>query len=96
MFVLNAEIVHFNIESYKIWMEKFYRANFPLNSLEVNITKLVSKCSGGINEELLKTAGADVLSSRTKTQKKKTSEGAGGNPPPPLLYVHGLNSNSSL
>ena len=30
----NAEILHFNFEKYKIWMQKFCRAIFPLNSLK--------------------------------------------------------------
>ena len=40
------------------------------------ITKLASKCARGINEQLLKTSGADVLSSVKKEKKKnrKTSE----------------------
>ena len=29
----NAEILHFNFDTYKIWMQKFCRAIFPLNSL---------------------------------------------------------------
>ena len=29
-----AEILHFNFETYKIWMQKFCRAIFPLNSLK--------------------------------------------------------------
>ena len=39
------------------------------------ITKLASKCARGINEQLLKTSGADVLSSMKKEKKiRKTSE----------------------
>ena len=30
----NAEILHFNFDTYKIWMQKFCRAIFPLNSLK--------------------------------------------------------------
>ena len=30
----NAEILHFKFDSYKIWMQKFCRAIFPLNSLK--------------------------------------------------------------
>ena len=37
---------------------------------------LVSKCALGINEQPLKTSGADVLSARENI--KKTSEGGGG------------------
>ena len=37
------------------------------------ITKLASKCARGINEQLLKTSGADVLSS-VKKEKKKTEK----------------------
>ena len=37
---------------------------------------LVSKCALGINEQPLKTSGADVLSSRENI--KKTSDGGGG------------------
>ena len=33
------------------------------------ITKLPSKCARGINEQLLKTSGADVLSSMKKEKK---------------------------
>ena len=29
----NAEILHFKFDSYKIWMQKFCKAIFPLNSL---------------------------------------------------------------
>ena len=39
------------------------------------ITKLASKCARGINEQVLKTSGADVLSSMKKEKKiRKTSE----------------------
>ena len=37
---------------------------------------LVSKCALGINEQPLKTSGADVLSARENI--KKTSDGGGG------------------
>ena len=30
----NAEILHFNFETYKIWTQKFCKAIFPLNSLK--------------------------------------------------------------
>ena len=65
----NAEILHFNFEKYKVWMQKFCRASFRQIHFKNNITKLVSKCGGGINEQLLKTSGFDVLSSRKKLQK---------------------------
>ena len=65
----NAEILHFNFEKYKIWMQKFCRASFCEIHYKNNITKLVSKCAGGINEQLLKTSGFDVLSSRKKLKK---------------------------
>ena len=39
-----------------------------------------------MNEQLLKTSGTDVLSSRKKFQKNLR----GGWHPPPLLYVRGL------
>ena len=35
------------------------------------ITKLASKCARGINEQLLKTSGADVLSSMKKEKKNQ-------------------------
>ena len=50
----NAEILHFNFEKYKIWMQKFCRTSFCQIHYKNNITKLVSKCAGGINEQLLK------------------------------------------
>ena len=49
----------------------------------MTITKLVSKCARGINEQLLKTSGADVLSSMKKKPQRET------NPARPL-YVRGL------
>ena len=64
----NAEILHFNFEKYKIWMQKFWRASFRQIHYKI-ITKLVSKGAGGINEQLLKTSGFDVLSSRKRIQK---------------------------
>ena len=79
----NAEILHFNFDTYKIWMQKFCSASFRQIHFKNNITKLVSKCAWGINEQLLKTSGFDVLSSRKKLQKT-------------LLYAQGLNSNSPL
>ena len=48
------------------------------------ITKLVSKCVRRINEQLLKTSGADVLLSMEIL--RKTSE-RGGTPPPPTRLV---------
>ena len=65
----NAEILHFNFDTYKIWMQKFCWASFRQIHYKSNITKLVSKCAGGINEQPLKTSGFDVLSSRKKLQK---------------------------
>ena len=41
------------------------------------ITKLVSKWARGINEQLQKSSGADVLSSRKKNQKNLRQEGQG-------------------
>ena len=41
-----------------------------------------TKCAGGMNEQLLKTSGTDVLSSRKKL-RKTLSEGGGGHPYPP-------------
>ena len=41
-----------------------------------------------MNEQLMKTSGADVLSSGKKTQKSLM--GGGGDIPPPPLYVRGL------
>ena len=52
----NAEILHFNFDTYKIWVQKFCRASFRQNHYKNNITKLVSKCVGRINEQLLKTS----------------------------------------
>ena len=46
---------------------------------------------GGINEQLLKMSGADVLSLRKKLKKKKSERGGGNHPPPPL-YIPGLRS----
>ena len=43
-----------------------------------------------MNEQLMKTSGADVLSSRKKTQKNLMRGGGGGDIPPPPLYVRGL------
>ena len=82
----NAEILHFNFKKYKIWMQKFCRASFCQIHYKNNITKLVSKCAGGINEQLLKTSGFDVLSSRKKLQK--TLEGGQLAPPPPHLRCY--------
>ena len=43
------------------------------------ITKLASKCARGINEQLLKTSGADVLSSMKKEKKNQKNLREGGN-----------------
>ena len=43
------------------------------------ITKLASKCARGINEQLIKTSGADVLSSMKKEKKNQKNLGDGGN-----------------
>ena len=81
----NAEILHFNFEKYKIWKQKFCRVSFRQIHYKNNITKLVSKWAGGINERLLKTSGFDVLSSRKKLQNLRGGEGATS--PPPRSYV---------
>ena len=78
----NAEILHFNFDTYKIWMQKFCRPSFRRIHYKNNITKLVSKCAGGIKEQLLETSGFDVLSSRKKLQKT-LEEGQLAPPPPP-------------
>ena len=91
----NADILNFNFDTNKIWMQKFCRASFSQIHFKNNITKLVSKCAGGINEQPLKTSGFDVLSSREKLQKALQGGGK-QSPPPPLIYVRGLNSNSQL
>ena len=52
---------------------------------KITITKLVSKSARGMNEQLLKTSGADVLSSRETTEKNLMWEG-GGTPLPPVVY----------
>ena len=76
----NAEILHFNFEKYKIWMQKFCRASFCQIHYKNNITKLVSKCAGGINEQLLKTSGFDFI---VQEKTPKTLEGGATSPPPP-------------
>ena len=81
----NAEILHFSFEKYKIWMQKYCRASFCQIHYKKNITKLVSKCAGGINEQLLKTSGFDVLSSRKKKLQKPL--GGGQLAPPPRSYT---------
>ena len=43
------------------------------------ITKLASKFARGINEQLVKTSGADVLSSMKKEKKNQKNLGEGGN-----------------
>ena len=53
----------------------------------MTITELVSKRAQGLNEQVPKTSGADVLSSRKKNSKKNLRGGGGGIPP---LYVRGL------
>ena len=92
----NAEILHFNFEKYKICMQKFCRASFCQIHYKNNTTKLVSKCAGGINEQLLKTLSFDVLSSRKKFQKPLGGATSPPPSPPPLLYARGSNSNSLL
>ena len=49
-----------------------------------NWTQNVSKCGRGMNEQLLKTSGADILSSREKNSKKPLRGCIN-----PLLYVQG-------
>ena len=65
-----------------------------LLSLELTITKLVSKCVRGINEQLLKTSGADVFQSRKKTQKNLRGRWQPlplpQHPPPPPCMSEGL------
>ena len=78
----NADILNFNFDTNKIWMQKFCRASFSQIHFKNNITKLVSKCAGGINEQLLKTSGFDVLSSRKKLQKPQE-----GQLVPPLALI---------
>jgi len=58
----------------------------------MDITKLVSKCVRGMNEQLLKTSGADVLSSRGKNSEKTYLWMVGGraSTTPPPHYVRGL------
>ena len=49
-----------------------------------------------MNEQLLKTSGADVLSYRNKTQKKLQGSDIHASPPlPPTLYVRGLKDTKS-
>ena len=84
----NAEILHFNFDTYKIWVQKFCRASFRQNHYKNNITKLVSKCVGGINEQVLKTSGFDVLSSRKKTPKNLRGGQLAPPPPSPPALIH--------
>ena len=58
--------------------------------------KFVSKFVRGIHEQLLKTSGADVLSSRKKFPK--TSEGGDNHPPPPPtpFYVRELRTKKTI
>ena len=60
-----------------------------LVTIATTITKLVAKYARGMNEQLLKTSGADVLSSRKKL-RKTLWEGRGGAIYPHFLYVRGL------
>ena len=61
----------------------------------MTIPNLVSKSARGMNEHLLKTSGADVLSPREKKKKKKKKNPIKGwYPPPPALYVRGLTQPS--
>ena len=78
----NAEILHFNFEKYKIWMQKFCRASFCEIHYKNNITKLVSKCAGGINEQLLKTSG--LMFYRPGKNSKNLRRGQLASPPPSL------------
>ena len=70
---------------YKICMQKFCRASFCQIHYKNNTTKLVSKCAGGINKQLLKTLGFDVLSSMKKLQKPLGGETSP--PPPPAALI---------
>ena len=91
----NAEILHFNFEKYKIWMQKFRRASFCQIHYKNNITNLASKCAGGINEQLLKRQV--LMFYRPGKNSKNLRGGQLPSPPPaPLLYAQGLNSNSPL
>ena len=54
-------------------------------------TELVSNFAGGMNEQLLKTSGADVLSPRKKL--RKTLRGGGGDIHPPPLVRPRVNWN---
>ena len=47
----------------------------------MTITKLVSKSAGGMNEQLLKTSSADVLSSRKNLRKTVWGGGVASTPP---------------
>ena len=60
-------------------------SNWPSLNLSQNACE-------GKNEKLLKTSGADVLSSRKKT--KKNLREIGGGTPPPHLYVRRLKQNA--
>ena len=62
------------------------------NHRQLTITELASKCARGMNEQLLKTSGADVLSPRKKLRKTLW-----GDPPlPPPLYLRALSHNFIL
>ena len=54
----------------------------------LTITELDSKYVQGMNQQLLKTSGADVLPSKRKV--RKTLRGVASTPPPPPLYVQGF------
>ena len=60
-----------------------------LVTIATTITKLASKSARGMNEQLLKTSRADVLSSRKKLRKTLWRVGGMSSPPSPL-YVRGL------
>ena len=113
----NAEILHFNFDTYKILMQKFCGAILLLNSLKnqqqmdnaeilhstlrntksvckvlqsytllkslykQHITKLVSKCARGINEQLLKTSVADVRSGKISKNPQRVGQPAPPSPP---------------
>ena len=63
------------------WLDHLLLMTSYLVTIKTDITDLDSKCARGMNEQLLKTSGADVLSSRRKL--RKTLWG-GIHPPPPL------------
>ena len=81
----NAEILLFNLDTYKIWMQKFCRASFRQIYYKNNITKLVSKCARGINEQLLKTSGFDVFTFIVHEKTPKNLRGGATSSPPALI-----------